>query len=81
MKTFPICQILNKERKVLQLDTELANVTQSLAHKTKEVRSTVFYRTILCHMNYENDWPIIKLDTIIYRNRAMPSREVVRDFY
>ena len=30
-------EVLNKERKVIQLDTELANVTQSLALKTKEV--------------------------------------------
>ena len=30
-------QILLKERKMLQLDTELASVTQSLAQKTKDV--------------------------------------------
>jgi hypothetical protein len=39
---FPNSQILNKERKVLQLDTELANVTQSLAHKTKEVTNSSY---------------------------------------
>ena len=61
-------QILNKERKVLQLDTELANVTQSLAHKTKEVTSWLS----CCYLGYYEDIINYDEDKILW-NRARGS--------